>query len=49
MTIQFRNTEKQEGKRHERAEGLSTSIKNANETISLVDKSTGFIFYAYVF
>ena len=40
---------KHEATRYERAEGLSTSIKNPNETISLVEKSTGFLFYAYVF
>ena len=39
---------KHEATRYERAEGLSTSIKNSNETISLVEKSTGFLFYAYV-
>ena len=40
---------KHEATRYERAEGLSTSIKNPNETISLAEKSTGFLFYAYVF
>ena len=40
---------KHEATRYERAEGLSTSIKNPKETISLVEKSTGFLFYAYVF
>ena len=40
---------KHEATRYERAEGLSTSIKNPNETFSLVEKSTGFLFYAYVF
>ena len=38
-----------EATRYEHAEGLSTSIKNPSETISLVEKSTGFLFYAYVF
>ena len=35
---------KHEVTRNERAEGLSTSIKNPNEAISLVEKSTGFLF-----
>ena len=38
-----------EATRYERAEGLSTSIKNPNETISLVEKSTGFLFCSYGF
>ena len=37
---------KHKATRYERAEGLSTSIKNPNEMISLVEKSTGFLFYA---
>ena len=32
-----------EATRYEHPEGLSTSIKNPSETISLVEKSTGFI------
>ena len=43
------NNFKHEGARYDRAEGLSTSIKNHDETISLVEKSTGFLFCAYVF
>ena len=39
---------KHKATRYERAEGLSTSIKNPKETISLVEKLTGF-FYAYLF
>ena len=39
----------QEATRYERADRLSTSIKNPNETISLVEKSTGFLFCADVF
>ena len=35
---------KHEATRYERAEGLGTSIKTPNETISLVEKSTGFLF-----
>ena len=35
---------KHEATRYEHAEGLSTSIKNPNETISLVEKSAGFFF-----
>ena len=35
---------KHEATRYERAEGPSISIKNPNETISLVEKSTGFLF-----
>ena len=34
---------KHEATRYERAVRLSTSIKNSNETISLVEKSTGFL------
>ena len=40
---------KHEATRYERAEGFSISIKNPNETISLVKKSTGFLLYAYMF
>ena len=40
---------KQETTRYEHAEWISTSIKNPSVIISLVEKSSGFLLYAYVF
>ena len=48
MPVQF-NFLKHEAARYEHPEGLSASIKNPNEMISLVKKSMGFLFYTLMF